>query len=340
MAQYFTIITTAIGTTANDRATLQSSCPVVCCRRKPATSPTQATQYPGISNRSENAKTQRKHPHTSDRNIAPAAASVTTPTSALHYPCCGSGRIGPTIIGPVTPPAPMSRQPPGQTLLFDADDTLWENNIYFERAISAFISYLDHRVHTPEKVRDHLNRVEHATIKAQGYGIKSFRKSLIACFEQLTDQPITPEKHARIVSFAQSIADQEIELLPGVAPTIAELATRHRCILVTKGDDLEQRDKLARSGLAAQFAAVEVLHEKNAAAYRSLILDHVCDAPVTWMIGNSPRSDVNPALAAGLHAVFIPHDFTWVLEHEVVNQPAPGQHLLELATFADLIGHF
>ena len=235
---------------------------------------------------------------------------------------------------------PTPRQPPGQTLLFDADDTLWENNIYFERAISAFISYLDHRAHTPEEVREHLNSVEHATIKAHGYGLKSFRKSLVDCFEQLSNQPVTAEQHARIVSFAQSIADQEIELLPGVASTIAELATRHCCILVTKGDDLEQRDKLNRSGLEAHFAAVEVLHEKNPAAYRALIEHHICDAPTTWMIGNSPRSDINPALTAGLHAVFIPHDFTWVLEHEVVNQPPAGQTLLELASFAGLTDHF
>jgi putative hydrolase of the HAD superfamily len=235
---------------------------------------------------------------------------------------------------------PALRQLKGQTLLFDADDTLWENNIYFERAISAFISYLDHRVHTPEEVREHLNTVEHATIKAHGYGLKSFRKSLVDCFEQLTSQPVTAERHERIVSFAQSIADQEIELLPGVAPTIAELATRHRCILVTKGDDLEQRDKLNRSGLEAHFAAVEVLHEKNPAAYRALVEHHICDASTTWMIGNSPRSDINPALAAGLHAVFIPHDFTWVLEHEVVNQPPAGQTLLELASFAGLTDHF
>src|ERR1700760_3997016 len=79
------------------------------------------------------------------------------------------------------------------TLLIDADDTLWENNIYFERAISSFISYLDHRIHTPEEVREYLNHVERATIKAHGYGLKSFRKSLVACFEQLTDQPVTQE---------------------------------------------------------------------------------------------------------------------------------------------------
>ena len=233
-----------------------------------------------------------------------------------------------------------ARQPPGQTLLFDADDTLWENNIYFERAISSFISYLDHRVHSPEEVRERLNHVERATIKAQGYGLKSFRKSLIACFEQLSDHPVTPERHARIVSFAQSIADQEIELIAGVPATIAELAARHRCILVTKGDDAEQRDKLRRSGLAPHFAAVEVLLEKTDAAYRALAAHHQCDLDRTWMIGNSPKSDINPALAAGLHAVFIPHDSTWVLEHEVVNMPPPDRHFLELASFAELTRYF
>jgi putative hydrolase of the HAD superfamily len=232
------------------------------------------------------------------------------------------------------------RQAPGQTLLFDADDTLWENNIYFERAIAAFISYLDHRVHSPDEVREHLNQVERATIKAQGYGLKSFRKSLIACFEQLSDGPLTPEKHARIVAFAQSIADQEMVLIPGVPATLAELAARHRCLLVTKGDDVEQRDKLARSGLAPHFAAVEVLAEKNDAAYRALAQHHLCDAGLTWMIGNSPKSDINPALAAGLHAVFIPHDSTWVLEHEVVNVPPPGRNLIELAGFVELTRYF
>ncbi len=239
-------------------------------------------------------------------------------------------------------PAPGQpfRHPANQTLLIDADDTLWENNIYFERAITSFISYLDHRVHTPEEVRGHLNQVEHATIKAHGYGLHSFRRSLITCFEQLADEPLTPEKHRRIESFAQSIADQEIELLPNVAPTLAELATRHRLIMVTKGNFEEQTDKLQRSGLAPHFAAVEVLPEKHDDAYRSLVAHHSCEACTTWMIGNSPRSDVNPALAAGLHAIFIPHDFTWVLEHEVVNQPPNGQHLIELASFADLTRYF
>jgi putative hydrolase of the HAD superfamily len=228
----------------------------------------------------------------------------------------------------------------GQTLLIDADDTLWENNVYFERAITSFISYLDHRVHTPEEVRGHLNRVEHDTIRSHGYGLHSFRRSLVTCFEQLADVPLTDEKRRRIESFAQSIADQEIELLPDVAHTLADLATRHRLIMVTKGNPEEQTDKLQRSGLATHFTAVEVLPEKHHEAYLSLVAHHSCEARNTWMIGNSPRSDINPALAAGLHAIFIPHDFTWVLEHEAVNQPPAGQQLLELASFADLAGYF
>jgi len=234
---------------------------------------------------------------------------------------------------------PTSRLPP-QTLLFDADDTLWENNIYFERAIAAFISYLDHRVHTREEVREHLNTCEHATIAKYGYGLASFRRSLITCFEQLSDELITPEKHARIVAFTESIASSEIELLAAVEPTLRELGKRHRLLLVTKGNSEEQHDKVERSGLKDLFIAIEVLPEKNAAAYRELAARHACDPANTWMIGNSPRSDINPALAAGLNAVFIPHDFTWVLEHETVDRPTGIEQLLELATFADLTQHF
>lgn len=233
-----------------------------------------------------------------------------------------------------------ARIAPGQTLLIDADDTLWENNIYFERAIAAFISYLDHRVHTPEEVREHLNVCERATIAAQGYGLKSFRKSLLDCFEQLTNQTVTAEKHNRIVSFAQAIADQEIELLTGVAETLPQLASRHRCILVTKGDDAEQRDKLQRSGLAAHFTGIEVLPEKNSAAYLRVAETHACEPVRSWMIGNSPKSDINPALAAGLNAVFIAHPSTWVLEHEAVQTAPNDQQMLELKRFTELTQYF
>ena len=117
---------------------------------------------------------------------------------------------------------------PGQTLLIDADDTLWENNIYFERAIAAFISYLNHQEYSHVQVRERLNEVERENVRQHGYGLVSFRRALVTCFESLSTGPITPEKHERIMSFAQSIADQEMELLEGVAETLPVLASRHR----------------------------------------------------------------------------------------------------------------
>jgi putative hydrolase of the HAD superfamily len=235
---------------------------------------------------------------------------------------------------------PQPSQLSHQTLFFDADDTLWENNIYFEQAITAFVSYLDHRVHSPEEVREHLYTCERATIAVHGYGVKSFRRSLIDCFEQLSDGPITPERHARIVSFTEAIASQEIELLPDVLETLKELRSRHRLIMVTKGNFEEQTDKVVRSGLRDLFSAIEIPPEKNVAAYRELAIRHGCDPATTWMIGNSPKSDINPALGAGLNAVFLPHDLTWALEHEVVDQPRGNTRLLELSRFAELTLHF
>jgi putative hydrolase of the HAD superfamily len=230
----------------------------------------------------------------------------------------------------------MPRFPAGQTLLIDADDTLWENNIYFERAIAAFISFLDHKEHSPAEVRRTLNACERETIQAHGYGLTSFTRSLIACFERLSPAPVTEEKRARIREFAQAIAEQEIELLPAVSETLADLATRHRLILMTKGNRAEQADKLARSGLAHHFAAVEIVAEKDPAVYRAVVLRQEAAARSAWMIGNSPKSDINPALAAGLNAVFLFHKDTWVLEHAEVSAPPEGQHLIELDAFAKL----
>jgi putative hydrolase of the HAD superfamily len=230
----------------------------------------------------------------------------------------------------------MPRFAPGQTLFIDADDTLWENNIYFERAIAAFISYLNHHEYSPAQVRQTLNGVERETILAHGYGLSSFTRSLVTCFERLSPVPVTEEKAARILGFARSIAEQEIELLPGVADTLAELAARHHLILMTKGNEAEQADKLARSGLSSYFSAVEIVAEKDPPTYRQVIARHELAPHTSWMIGNSPKSDINPALAAGLHAVFLFHKDTWVLEHATVDPAPEGQHLIELDSFAKL----
>jgi putative hydrolase of the HAD superfamily len=230
----------------------------------------------------------------------------------------------------------MPRFPAGQTLLFDADDTLWENNIYFERAIAAFISFLDHHEYSPAEVRQTLNTVERETILAHGYGLTSFTRSLMDCFERLSPATVTDEKRERIRGFARTIAEQEIELLPGVAETLKELAGRHHLILMTKGNHAEQADKLARSGLSELFSSVEIAAEKDPAAYCDVILRQKIEARNAWMIGNSPKSDINPALAAGLHAVFLFHKDTWILEHAAVDVAPEGQHLIELDAFAKL----
>jgi putative hydrolase of the HAD superfamily len=234
----------------------------------------------------------------------------------------------------------MPQFPPGQTLLIDADDTLWENNVYFERAIAAFISYLDHHEHSPAEVRHALNQVERETILSHGYGLPSFTRSLVTCFERLSPEPMSEEKQQRIVGFARSIAEQEIELLPGVAETLAQLATRHRLILMTKGNEAEQVDKLTRSGLVSYFSAVEIVAEKDAASYREVIERHELSPQTSWMIGNSPKSDINPALAAGLNAVFLFHKDTWVLEHATLDAAPEGQQLIELDGFAKLSSIF
>ena len=230
----------------------------------------------------------------------------------------------------------MPQFPSGQTLLIDADDTLWENNVYFERAIAAFISYLNHHEYSPAEVRQALNAQERETILARGYGLTSFTQSLLATYERLSPGPVSGDDIERVRSFAQTIADQEMELLPGVAETLSELATRHRLILMTKGDQAEQADKLVRSGLAPHFSAVEIVAEKDPATYRAVIHRHELSPHTSWMIGNSIKSDINPALAAGLHAVFLFHKDTWVLEHAALNSAPSGQHLLEFDSFAKL----
>jgi putative hydrolase of the HAD superfamily len=227
-----------------------------------------------------------------------------------------------------------------QTLLIDADDTLWENNIYFERAIASFISYLDHREYTPARVREELNQVEREHTLMHGYGVACFSRSLVACFERLSVEPVTKEKHERIASFAQAILDQEIELLPEVAVTLPHLASRHRLILMTKGNEIEQADKLVRSGLQEYFSAVEIPREKTPAAYGAVCEKYKLAPAGTWMIGNSPRSDINPALAAGLHAIYIHHPNTWTLEHEAIDTPPEGQRLIEVESFAKLVEIF
>ena len=234
----------------------------------------------------------------------------------------------------------MSDRNGAQTLLIDADDTLWENNIYFERAIAKFISFLDHREYTPDQVRLVLNDVERDSILKHGYGLNSFAHSLVETFEKLSIDPVTPEMHERIHSFAHQIADHPVEMIAGVPETLDYLNARHHLILMTKGHPTEQAGKVERSGLKEYFSAVEIVAEKDEATYRSAISKYALDPDSSWMVGNSPKSDINPALAAGLHAVFVPHNDTWILEHEELGSAPEPQRLIVVERFADLTRHF
>jgi len=227
-----------------------------------------------------------------------------------------------------------------QTLLIDADDTLWENNVYFERAIANFISFLNHHEFSAEQVREVLNDVERECIVKHGYGLHSFQHALVDTFERLSPKPVTSELHAQIHSFAHVIADHPIELLPEVSETLQYLGKRHHLVLVTKGAVAEQSGKIDRSGLGEHFASAEIVAEKNFATYEGLVEKYELERQKTWMIGNSPKSDINPALAVGLNAVFVPHGDTWILEHEELNRAPASQRLIIVGRFAELREHF
>lgn len=220
-------------------------------------------------------------------------------------------------------------------LLIDADDTLWENNIYFEQAIEAFIAFLNHSQLTPEEVRAVLDEVE----RLMGYGSVNFTKSLVETYRRLAEKDIQDEDTQRIQQFGEQITSHPLQLLKGVRETLDYLSPRHDLILLTKGDIEEQKLKVERSGIDHYFRHVAIVPEKNVATYHRVVEELHIDSKQTWMVGNSPRSDINPSLAAGLNAVYIPHPHTWRLEHEEIEHIGAGQ-LLTLSAFVELRTHF
>ena len=225
-----------------------------------------------------------------------------------------------------------------QHLLVDADDTLWENNVYFEEAFGEFVDYLDHSSMSPVEVRAVLDEIETANIKIHGYGAANFARNLAQCFERLAEREIRGEDLRIVRSFAERILEHPMELIQGVEETLAYLAPRHELTLFTKGHPEEQKLKIDRSGLGSHFSHTAIVREKDAQAYASLARERGLDISRTWMVGNSPKSDINPALAAGLNAVYVPHPRTWGLEREEI-QNANGR-LLVVENFAELRAHF
>jgi putative hydrolase of the HAD superfamily len=225
-----------------------------------------------------------------------------------------------------------------QNLIVDADDTLWENNIYFERAFDDFCDFLAHSRLTAAEVRAVLDEIEIVNSKTHGYGTANFARNLTECYHRLVEREVAPDDIARIISFTGQILEHPIEIIAGVEETLEYLAERHSLTLFTKGDPEEQKLKLDRSGLAVYFGHTAIVKEKDTRSYAALIRERALDPAHTWMIGNSPKSDVNPALEAGIHAVFVPHDRTWGLELADLRD-GPGR-LLKVERFAQLRDYF
>ena len=223
-------------------------------------------------------------------------------------------------------------------LLIDVDDTLWENNIYFEQAFEEFVEFLGHSSLTAEQVREILDEIEMANIKIHGYGAANFGRNLQQCFQKLSQRPYGDGDLKMVLGFAGAILERPMEVIEGVEDTLAYLHTRRRLLLFTKGHPDEQKLKLDRSGLQKYFEHCEIVREKDAANYQLVAGAHRMNPAETWMVGNSPKSDINPALEAGLNAVLVPHPRTWSLERqELINGPG---RLLVVERFADLRRYF
>jgi putative hydrolase of the HAD superfamily len=223
-------------------------------------------------------------------------------------------------------------------LIFDADDTLWENNILFERALDDFVDWLVRPSLNGERIRTVFRELEAANLVAHGYGSRVFLRTLADCFQQLMRRPVNEAERRQLDGLTAALREQRVELIPGVADTLEALGRRHRLQLLTKGDRAEQQRKIDVSGLVRFFEAADIVPEKDAEAYRRLAKEYALPVDDTWMIGNSPKSDILPARAAGMNAVFIPNDNTWILEQSELDPSDPG--VLQLNSFAELTDHF
>jgi putative hydrolase of the HAD superfamily len=223
-------------------------------------------------------------------------------------------------------------------LWIDADDTLWENNIFFERVFGEFVELLNHSCLTVAEVRSALDEIERVNNKIHGYGAANFVRNLTECYKSLCERGVCRDDLERIASYTERLAGHPMELIEGVEDTLAYLADRHELTLCTKGNPGEQRAKINRSGLARHFHRIRIVREKDADCYRTLLAERGRRHADCWMIGNSPKSDIHPALEAGINAVYIPHPHTWHLEHMEV--PANHERLLVVERFQDLRRHF
>ena len=220
------------------------------------------------------------------------------------------------------------------TIGFDADDTLWESEIYYHNAKRKFTELLADYA-PAELLITRLDETEVHNVQLYGYGVKSFVLSMVEAAIQITQGRVRAAEIDAILGFGRQMLEGEIEKIGAVEPLLAGLMEGYRLLLITKGELFEQGRKIERSGLAPYFSHIQVLNEKTPEAYRKLLSEQKIPAEQFLMVGNSLRSDVLPVLAIGGWAVLVPHPLTWAHEANPGIQTPDGRWF-EIPSLNDL----
>jgi putative hydrolase of the HAD superfamily len=221
------------------------------------------------------------------------------------------------------------------TIGFDADDTLWQNERFFRLTEERFAALLGEHGEAAE-LTGKLLEAERRNLAFYGFGIKGFVLSMIESAIEITRGQVPTSAIAEILGWGREMLDHPVETLPHVRETLQALAGDYKLVLITKGDLFDQERKLAASGLGELFDAVEIVSDKNASTYERIFARHGDGARRAMMVGNSLKSDILPALAAGAWAVHVPHELTWALEH--AEEPVGEGRYRKLVALGGLVG--
>lgn len=220
------------------------------------------------------------------------------------------------------------------TIAFDADDTLWVNEPYFQEAEQQFIALLQ-AYQTPEILSEVLYQTEVKNLPLYGFGIKGFILCMIETAQQVSANQVSPKIIAEIIALGHDLLQKPIELLEGVQPTLEALHGKYNLILATKGDLLDQERKIARSNLASYFHHIEIMSDKQTTDYQQLLKRLACKPEEFFMVGNSMKSDILPVLALDAHAGYLPYHVTW--SHEQHDSLPEHAQFISLQKMTDLL---
>ncbi|MDE2407714.1 MAG: HAD family hydrolase [Xanthomonadaceae bacterium] len=217
---------------------------------------------------------------------------------------------------------------------FDADDTLWRSQDYFDEAQQRFEQIIARYVDL-EDAGKRLYAYESRNIAFFGYGVKGMALSMIEAAVDITGASIRAADIGRIVQLAKELLQHPVEVLPGVRAAVEAVAARHPVVLITKGDLFHQEAKVRESGLSDLFRRIEIVSEKDPATYARLFEEFGVAAQRFLMVGNSLRSDIAPVLALGGWGVHVPYHTTWAHEAEAVVAQG-GERMRSIAAIAEL----